>query len=158
MLALLVVYSANILYSGLALLALLSNIAIFYFWIGQEYLGAIQLLIYSGAIMVLFLFMIMLLNSKEDTDPVKFNLKNTFSFLVCAAIFGLLARLALSFKGTLPPLSDYTESHRLEVGASQLFAQKLYIEGIYIFEILALFLTITIVAAVALTKKDIKVD
>src|SRR5262252_6889960 len=60
--ALLVVANSNPVRSALFLVVNFFVLAVFYFTLGAEFIGAVQIIVYAGAIMVLFLFVIMLLN------------------------------------------------------------------------------------------------
>ena len=63
--AILVLVSKDTVKSAMSLVLVMLSLAAHYFYMGQEFIGAIQIIVYAGAIMVLFLFVIMLLNVRE---------------------------------------------------------------------------------------------
>ncbi|MCB2155894.1 NADH-quinone oxidoreductase subunit J [bacterium] len=63
--AVMVIASRDTVRSAMALVLVMLSLAAHYFYLGQEFVGAIQIIVYAGAIMVLFLFVIMLLNVRE---------------------------------------------------------------------------------------------
>lgn len=86
--------------SALSLVLLMLSLAGHYFYMGQEFVGAIQIIVYAGAIMVLFLFVIMLLNVRER-EITPWYLKNSrFIAAVFSALFFLLFAFGLRIFGT----------------------------------------------------------
>lgn len=63
--ALMVLFSRDTVKSAMSLVLVMLSLAAHYFYLGMEFVGAIQIIVYAGAIMVLFLFVIMLLNVRE---------------------------------------------------------------------------------------------
>src|SRR5947208_1605736 len=88
--ALMVVFSKNPVHSVLYLILTFFAIAGHYILLNAQFLAAVHIIVYAGAIMVLFLFVIMLLNLNADTEPHKSN-KVKFA----AAISGGLLLLVL---------------------------------------------------------------
>src|SRR6187431_3272645 len=69
--ALMVVTSKNLVYSVLYLIATFFAISGHYILLNAQFLAIVNLIVYAGAIMVLFLFVIMLMNLNADTEPQK---------------------------------------------------------------------------------------
>ena len=95
--ALMVVFSKNPVYSVLYLIITFFAIAGHYVLMKAEFLAVVHLIVYAGAIMVLFLYVIMLLNLNKETEPHKSNILK-FAATICAGL--LLIVLVGSLKGT----------------------------------------------------------
>src|SRR5688572_20256452 len=72
--ALMVIFSRNPVFSVLYLILTFFAIAGHYILLNAQFLAAVHIIVYAGAIMVLFLFVIMLLNLNKDTEPQHSNL------------------------------------------------------------------------------------
>src|SRR5687768_11040676 len=90
---LLVVTQRNPIYSAISMLACFLALAVIYLRLSAPFLAAIHVLVYTGAILVLFLFVIMLLNLKPDELGVEYPLK--VRGLIAALCGGLFALIAL---------------------------------------------------------------
>ncbi len=86
--------------SALALILLMLSLAGHYFYMGQEFVGAIQIIVYAGAIMVLFLFVIMLLNVREKEITPWYLRNSRFVAGIFSSVFFLLFAFGLSIFGT----------------------------------------------------------
>ena len=84
------VTSKKILRAATYLLFVLLGTAIFYFQMGYQFLGAVQIAVYAGGIMVLFVFAILLTNKPNEQDAQVKNHRKLWGFLVSAAAFILL--------------------------------------------------------------------
>ncbi len=94
--ALMVVFSKNPVYSVLYLIITFFAIACHYVLMKAEFLAVVHVIVYAGAIMVLFLYVIMLLNLNKETEPHKSNILK-FAATICAGL--LLIVLVGSLKG-----------------------------------------------------------
>src|SRR3954471_14413922 len=95
--ALMVVFSKNPVYSVLYLIITFFAIAGHYILLNAQFLAAVHVIVYAGAIMVLFLYVIMLLNLNTETEPHKSNIVKVAA-TVCAGL--LMIVLVGSLKGT----------------------------------------------------------
>ena len=84
------VTAKKILRAATYLLFVLIGTAIFYFQMGYQFLGAVQIAVYAGGIMVLFVFAILLTNKPNEKDTEGKNHRKVWGFLVSAASFVLL--------------------------------------------------------------------
>ena len=73
--ALAVVFAKNPMYSVLSLIVCFFTVAGHYILLNAQFLAIVHVIVYAGAIMVLFLFVVMLLNLNADTEPHKSNLQ-----------------------------------------------------------------------------------
>lgn len=129
-----------------------------YLTLNAQFIAALQVLIYAGAIMVLVIFVIMLLNlgSEEDMRE-KLNYRKTIG-TVLGVIFVIQLAIALSSR----PLSDSAISATTEyngetfsAGSAQLLGTVLYTDYIFQVEAIGLLLTAAIIGAVMLAKKKL---
>jgi len=90
--ALTVLLTRDTVKSAMALVFVMVSLAMHFFLMGQEFVGATQIIVYAGAIMVLFLFVIMLLNMRErEVTPWYLRTSRFWSGVVALALFILVA-------------------------------------------------------------------
>jgi NADH-quinone oxidoreductase subunit J len=154
-LSVLVVTRRNPVHSVLWMLVLFIHIAALYLFLNAEFLAAIQIIVYAGAILVLFLFVIMLLNLKKEETEKKY--QNQWP--IGAGVGVILAVFFVMIVGkitVLPPLGKYTieavksEGHMMSIG------KVLYTRYLLPFEIASLVLLVAIIGAVVLAKKKLE--
>lgn len=147
--ALLVVFSKNPVYSVLYLIITFFAIAGHYILLNAQFLAAVHIIVYAGAIMVLFLYVIMLLNLNRDTEPHKSNLLK-FAATICAGL--LMIVLVGSLKGTeLVAKSTSTSS---DIGLVKNLGKILFTDFLLPFEIASVLLLVAMVGAVMLGKAE----
>jgi NADH-quinone oxidoreductase subunit J len=148
--ACMVVFVRNPVYNVLSLIATFFAIAGHYFLLNSQFLAAVHIIVYAGAIMVLFLYVIMMLNLNQDTEPNKPLLTK-----VAAVVSGGLLMLVLivGLKGaetmqlTSPPSND--------IGLIKRLGLVLYTDYFLPFEISSILFLAGMVGAVMLGKKEI---
>lgn len=160
LLALTMLFAKNAITSALCLLGVLICTAGIYGLIGEHLIATIQLVVYAGAIMVLFVFSIMLLNlNKEETDYRSKPALFAGALALGAAVFGFI------FYG----LREHYSSHRGDVAAgpftperiaelggnSKVLAHALFSQFYVSFEVISLALLVAVVGAVVLAKRKI---
>ncbi|MBL7933528.1 MAG: NADH-quinone oxidoreductase subunit J [Bacteroidia bacterium] len=151
MFALMVVFSRNPVNSVLYLVLTFFCIAGHYLLLNSQFLAVVHIAVYAGAIMVLFLFVIMLMNLNQDTEPQK-----TMLSKVIAGVIGglLLIVLVAAFKGTEQlQLQQYGHS---EIGLIKNLGKVLFHEYLFPFEIVSVLLLAALVGAIMIGKKEIK--
>jgi NADH-quinone oxidoreductase subunit J len=121
-----------------------------------HFLAAIQIIVYAGAIMVLFLFVIMLLNLGHDYQKdLRGGAFAVLSFGVIGGIAGLLAR-QLGATGSLSgPGAQAIDAAIAEHGALGVIAEPLYTTYVVPFEITGILLLVAIVGALVLAKREV---
>jgi NADH-quinone oxidoreductase subunit J len=146
-LSLVVVLHKNPVYSALGLVATLVLLAVFFVGLDAHLVAALQIIVNAGAIVVLFLFVIMLLNLRVEAravpNPVVAGLAGLASLALAAGLFCGLGR-APALPG---PAVDPGYGGTLPV------AERLFTAYIIPFELTSLLLTVAVVGAVALGKK-----
>ena len=146
MFAILVVLSKNPIHSVLYLILTFFCIAGHYVLLNAQFLAAVHVIVYAGAIMVLFLYVIMLLNLNEETEPHKSTLIK-ISATICSGL--LLVLLVGSLKGaeTIPAAQATTE-----IGLVKNLGSIMFSEFLLPFEVTSLLLLASMVGAVMLGK------
>lgn len=147
--ALYVVFSRNPMYSVLSLIFCFFTIAGHYIMLNAQFLAIVHLIVYAGAIMVLFLFVVMLLNLNPDTEPHKAN------WIKFAAVFagGLLFLILIaSLKGAAIETNELAINS--DIGFVQKLGKKLFTEFLLPFEISSILFLSAMVGSVVLAKKE----
>jgi NADH-quinone oxidoreductase subunit J len=153
-LSLLVVTRKNPVHSVLWMLLLFIHIAALYLFLNAEFIAAIQIIIYAGAILVLFLFVIMLLNLRKEETEKRFQKQWLYSMPVSAVFAIFLVSIAGNIK-VVPPPGPYTAAVIKSEGHIMTVGKVLYSEFLLPFEIASVILLVAIVGAVVLAKKRI---
>jgi NADH-quinone oxidoreductase subunit J len=151
MFALMVVFSRNPVNSVLYLVLTFFCIAGHYLLLNAQFLAVVHIAVYAGAIMVLFLFVIMLMNLNQDTEPQR----TTFSKLIAGVIGGLLLVVMVGALRGTEQLSMKQYGHS-DIGLVKNLGQVLFKEYLFPFEIVSVLLLAALVGAIMLGKKEIK--
>lgn len=147
--AIVVVSHRNPVYSVMSLVVTLLSLAALFVLLGAPLLAALQVLIYTGAILVLFLFVIMLLNVGRETPSGGGSRGQKLGALLTASAFGLvvIALLWGRFVGyEMPALT-------VEYVALEPLARTLLSKYLLVFEMAGLLLLAAIIAATVLARK-----
>jgi NADH-quinone oxidoreductase subunit J len=122
-----------------------------------HFLAAIQIIVYAGAIMVLFLFVIMLLNLGHDYQrDLKIGPLALMSFVVAGGIAGILAyRITGNVPAAAPSGAAAIDAAVREHGAVGAIAEPLYTTYVVPFEITGILLLVAIVGALVLAKRHV---
>jgi NADH-quinone oxidoreductase subunit J len=152
-LALLVITVRNPVNSVLWMLALFFHIAALYLFLNAEFLAAVQLILYAGAILVLFLFVIMMLNLRDELKSRKFIKGWPIGMALALGIMALIYfPISKLIQG---PVGQYTiEAIKAETNTKAL-GVVLYTDYLFPFEIASFILLIAIVGAMVLAKRRI---
>lgn len=151
--ALAMVISKNTVNSALFLVFNMVSLSGVYLLLQAQFLAIIQILVYAGAIMVLFLFVIMLLNIDEEESLFnKFRIKYFVAFLLGVGVFSQLLYSIGSFSDTLPVVSE----NMAEIGTVEAVGDVLYTDYLLPFELTAILLTAAVVGALIVAQYKIK--
>src|SRR5688572_13761210 len=147
--ALLVVFSRNAVYSVLYLIITFFAIAGHYVLLNAQFLAAVHIIVYAGAIMVLFLYVIMLLNQNEEVEHPKSN----FLKIAAAICSGSLMIILIGvLRGA--EMVNIKESGSSEIGLVKNLGEVLFKDYLLPFEITSILLLAAMVGAVMLGKPD----
>ncbi len=156
-----VVFHRNPVKSALFLISFFVALAATYALVGAEVLATLQVLIYVGAIMVLFLFVIMLIAVREENfeSPLS-NIGRTAIVGALSLAFTIQVLLLLqvrSGKGDLNPAATPTtavQAGKQLTEASQVLSVNLFRDYLLAFELISLLLLVAVVGAVMIAKRD----
>lgn len=149
--AILVVFSKSPVSSVLYLIIAFFAIAGHYVLMNAEFLAAVHVIVYAGAIMVLFLYVIMLLNLNKESEPHKSNLLK-FAAAICAGL--LMIVLVGSLKGADTMVQQQVANG--QTGLVKNLGMILFTEFLLPFELASILLLAAMVGAVMLGKSEPK--
>ena len=140
--------------SALSLIVVRMSLAVLYWSLGAEFLAAAQVIVYSGAIMVLFVFVIMLLNAGEEERTHGSKIAYIAGIPGAAAIFCLLSFVFLSEKTQLgkTQLGGYLTSAVSNISE---ISHTLFTSLLLPFEVTSILILVAILGAVVLARKEL---
>ncbi|CAH0995582.1 NADH-quinone oxidoreductase subunit J [Emticicia aquatica] len=144
------IMSKNPVHSVIYLIVTFFSISAHYILLNAQFLAAVNIIVYAGAIMVLFLLVIMFLNLKEEADEMKNN-KTIVAAVVTALLMGgiLILFLRRSDKQTADKLNFSSQTGMVEV-----LGKSLYGEYILPFELVSVLFLVAMAGAVMLAKRE----
>ena len=149
--ALMVVFSRNPIYSVLYLVITFFCVGGHYLILSADFLFAVHIIVYAGAIMVLFLYVIMLLNLNKESEPPKSNLLK-FTAVISA---GLLMMVIIGALKGVETARITFDAHN-NIGMVKNLGNMLFNEFLLPFEIVSILLLAAMVGAVMLGKTHMK--
>lgn len=151
-----VIFSRNAVYSALLLVLNFFCLAMFYVLLNAQFLAAVQITVYAGAIMVPFVFVIMLLSPTSERSVLLRMRKQGLLAIPLAVVFISQAVLAIAAGNMGADKGPYTLEHINELGGSvQAVGRVLFTDYLLPFEVTSLLLLVALVGAVVLGKRRI---
>ena len=161
--AIMVTISRNTVYSVFFLILVFISISILFIMIGAEFLGMIMLIVYVGAVAVLFLFVVMMLNITDQITE-RSSRKGLINNISVGSIVGIIIFVELlvvvggwKYKGTFVPLSSINLN--LDISNTHALGNILYTDYIHLFQISGMILLVAMIGAITLTfskKENVK--
>lgn len=148
----LVVALRNPIYSALSLLIMFFHVAGLYVTLHAEFLAAVQVIVYAGAILVLYLFVVMLLNLKQDD---RYHRQWPAAGFVGASLVVESLILMLLKGRAIPPAPTGSETTTEGLGNTESLGDVLYSTYLFPFEVASLILLVAMIGAIVLAKKDL---
>ena len=149
--AILVVLNRNAIYSVISLVVTFFSLAILFLFLEAYFLAVVEVIIYAGAILVLFLFVVMLLNvEKERAIPKLMQLQRGFSFLLITVFFLGITLLIVEGMNRI----EQSQEEGL-VGSVSTIGEALFSRYLFPFEVASLLLLVALIGTVFLAKKKI---
>ena len=150
-----VIVSRNTVYSVFFLILVFISISILFIMIGAEFLGMIMLIVYVGAVAVLFLFVVMMLNITEQLTK-RSSRRGLVNNISIGSIVGVIIFLELlvvvggwKYKDTFVPLS--ATNLNLDISNTHALGNILYTDYIHLFQISGMILLVAMIGAITLT-------
>ncbi len=153
--AIAVITRRNPVHAALALIVTLLSLAGFYLMLYAPFVAGVQIVLYAGGIMVLFLFVIMLVNLEQNIREYQFNKQWLVGTIAALALGGAAGCSCIAPDGRTFPSAFYQGYRGLEGDNTQQIGLALYGQYMLPFEIASLLLLVAIVGAVVMAKKRI---
>jgi NADH-quinone oxidoreductase subunit J len=138
--------------SALSLVGVMGSLAVLYLLLGGEFIAMAQLIVYAGAIMVLFIFVIMLLNAGSETKSKRHLWAGYAGAPMIAALIGIGAYL---IQRAVPRTAEvrfgaFQHGNPLDIG------EKLFTLYLLPFEVTSILILIAIIGAIVLARKEVQ--
>ena len=145
-----VVLLENIVYSAFLLGGVFMAVAGLYLLLNASFVAAAQVLVYVGAVNVLILFAIMLVNKKEELKKIKgLSSRRIISGFVCGGLLVLLLRVVITTPWSLPgPIAIGEE-------ATERIGEHLFTDYLLPFELASVLLLMAMIGAIVLARRDV---
>ena len=138
--------------SALSLIGVMGSLAVLYLLLGAEFIAMAQVVVYGGAVMVLFIFVIMLLNAGSE----KASSKAWFAQIAgIPLLLAFVALLGFLIRSVLPPMRA-VEFGSWVGGTAEQIGKVLFTEYLLPFEVISVLILIAILGAVVLAQKEIE--
>jgi NADH-quinone oxidoreductase subunit J len=130
--------------SALSLIVVMTSLAVLYLTLGAEFLAAAQVIVYAGAIMVLFTFVVMLLNASREERTMGSRSARAVGFPAVVVVLGVIATAILKAHGL------GTANMGAGITSTEELSKVLFTELLLPFEVTSVLILIAILGAVAL--------
>lgn len=137
--------------SALSLVGVMAALAALYLLLGGEFIAAAQLVVYSGAIMVLFIFVIMLLNAGAETKSVIKPMGKYLGAPLLVVFFGIMSFVVQN----MTPSSDSVVFGSFKGAGPREIGTSLFTVYLLPFEVTSVLILIAILGAIVLARKEI---
>ena len=138
--------------SALSLVGVMGALALLYLQLGGEFIAAAQLIVYAGAIMVLFVFVIMLLNAGTEVK-IHLNLWVKYGGAPLLAVFIGIAAYVID---RMLPVTEGVKFGAMTHGSPQEIGRSLFNIYLLPFEVTSVLILIAILGAVVLARKEVE--
>jgi len=146
------VASSNLIYSALSLLITFVHVAGIYILLNAEFIAAVQIIVYAGAILVLYLFVLMLFNPQQER--VYLHRQRTFGVFLGVVLLGMM--LFAAFRSEiLSTRGDFTVASVRATGHTQATGDALFTDFVFPFEIASLILLVAMIGAIVLAGRGV---
>jgi NADH-quinone oxidoreductase subunit J len=142
--------------SAVSLIAVMGSLAVLYLLLGAEFIAAAQVIVYAGAVMVLFVFVIMLLNAGGETKAGRSFVASLLGVPVLVALLVALLALLAFFSARLYPRDTEVHFGGFRGGTAQAVGRALFTTYLLPFEITSILILIAIVGAIVLARKELE--
>lgn len=148
-----VIFNKNVVHSALSLLVNFGALAVLYFMLNAQFLGIAQILVYAGAIVVLFLFVVMLIGA-DLGEPVGswLNGRNIFLIVLGLALLTVIGTAVFENVTFLGAQGNFTTDVAQNFGQTQAIATVLFTQHVLSFQLIAVLLSVGIIGVVWLAQ------
>jgi NADH-quinone oxidoreductase subunit J len=143
------ILNRNPVYAALSLILNFFSIAGLYLTLQAEFLAVVQILVYAGAIRVLFLFVIMLLNLSHEPKSQRFEITRGLGFILGLGFVGEMIYIFHTFSRTAPQ----TMAINFDGGKTEKVGYLLMTQQLFPFEMISVVLLAALVGAIVIAKR-----
>ena len=151
--AVLVIAARNAVHSALFLIANFLCVAVVYLALGAEFLAVIQVLVYAGGIVVLYLFVVMLVNLKNPPAEVDARRQSRLGGVLAGAVLAEI--VAILVYSAARPTAVAIPAAAAPLGNTERIGLMLYTDYLVPFEVASMLLLVAMVGAIILAKKEL---
>jgi NADH-quinone oxidoreductase subunit J len=137
--------------SALSLIGVMGSLAALYLLLGGEFIAAAQLIVYAGAIMVLFIFVIMLLNAGTERKVKRGLWVNYLGMPLLLVLLGLVGYVVQR----VLPVTEGVQFGAFQQGSAQSVGMQLFKVYLLPFEVVSVLILIAIIGAIVLARREI---
>jgi NADH-quinone oxidoreductase subunit J len=145
-----VLFLRNPVHCALSLVVALFLIAVGYIALGAHLIAALQIIVYAGAVMVLFLFVIMLLNLQPDPNETAHPLLKLGAAVAALGFGAIVWTVVLEWGASAPAPAVLAP----DFGTTEVVSRNLFTEHMVAFELTSVLLLVAVVGAVVLARRD----
>lgn len=145
-----VLFLRNPVHCALSLVMALFLIAVGYVALGAHLIAALQIIVYAGAVMVLFLFVIMLLNLQPDPTEATHPLLKVGAAGAALGFAAIVWKVVRDWSASAPPPATLSA----DFGTTAVVSRNLFTEHVVAFELTSVLLLVAVVGAVVLARRD----
>jgi NADH-quinone oxidoreductase subunit J len=150
----LVVTTRNTVHCVLFLVANFLAVAMVYVMLGAEFLAIIQILVYAGGIVVLYLFVVMLVNLRQPDDaPIDRRRQSVLGFALAAVMLAEISAI-LVYSAARPASAIARAPELPAMGNTEIIGMLLYTDYLVPFELASMLLLVAMVGAILLARKE----
>jgi len=149
-----VVIQRQPLYSVLSLVVTLISLAAVYVTLQAQFIAAVQVIVYAGAIMVLFVFVVMLLNVKEEVEPDRHRLLRWIAVPVAIVLIGEVVAVVSVLNGG--KFEEVIKTDEVNLGNTTSIGAGLFSTYLLPFEVTSILILMALVGAVVLARRENK--
>jgi len=149
--AVMMITTRNAVHSALFLVVVMASLAVFFLGLQAPFVAMVQVAVYAGAIMVLFLFVIMLLGAESTGARMLRSWQTPLAIVLAVIVIGLGAFLLLS-----SPAAAVADLPAAEVvmGSAEAIGLALYSVWLFPFEAVSILLLVAMIGAVVMTRQE----
>ncbi|CAN5637130.1 NADH-quinone oxidoreductase subunit J [soil metagenome] len=153
----LVVTARNTVHSVMFLVANFLCVAVVFVMLAAEFLAVIQVLVYAGGIVVLYLFVVMLVNlSRREGVPADTRRQSRLGFILAAILLAEVSAILVYTAGRPAPLPVHGPEGPLGVtGNTETIGMLLYTDYLVPFEVASMLLLVAMIGAIILARKEV---
>ena len=137
--------------SAISLIGVMGSLAVLYLLLGAEFIAAVQVIVYAGAIMVLFLFVIMLLNAGSERKSDRSQMARWLGLPLLVLFLGFVTYIVRR----MFPDADAVTFGGFTGGSTRDIGRKIFTDYLLPFEVTSVLILVALIGAMVLARKEI---